>query len=594
MRALLRTTVHVVVLLAFAACGPRTTSDPSEELMSIEIEPANATIAYTGTPAGLDYVAIGTFADGHTEELADATFSLDSAGTVLGTIQAATFTASGASAGKGGVFAQRGDVTGATSVIVTVHTTDLGPGVPADGATRFPDVAPPGAQSPSLVYPLNNAVMPSSVSSPVVQWEGPTGTDHLFRVRLTAPFATVDTILADAPGFKLDFTPTAAAWELLKTSAGAGKISVTVDHWDAANGAHGGAPVEVTMVPATITGAIYYWNLAAGRMERIDASGRAPAIPNPPARPAEPGNRCVACHTVSKDGRYLSGAMWGGAREGAVFDMADPNVRTSDPAPTVAPLVEGSSYTVLFSTFNENGTRLMINRQTRLDVIDPQTGQLVPTTGTPLPTTGAAHPSWSPDGSTVAYVANVVTNGSNWAVDYTRGDLAVLPVTGADAFGPSATLVPAASVDPAFAAPAWPTFSPDSQWIAYGAGVNSRGRNDAAGAVYPGALFIIHKAGGVSHRLDVACNDARDCHLPNFSPYDAGGYFWLVFYSTRDYGNALAGTKGSSRRQLWVTAIDKAKLANGEDPSSVPYWLPDQDVATQNMSAYWALPAPLQ
>jgi len=66
-----------------------------------------------------------------------------------------------------------------------------------------------------------------------------------------------------------------------------------------------------------------------------------------------------------------------------------------------------------------------------------------------------------------------------------------------------------------------------------------------------------------------------------------------VFYSFRDYGNTLAGTKGTQRRQMWITAIDKTKLAAG-DPSSVPYWVPDQDVATQNMSAYWALPPPIQ
>jgi hypothetical protein len=67
----------------------------------------------------------------------------------------------------------------------------------------------------------------------------------------------------------------------------------------------------------------------------------------------------------------------------------------------------------------------------------------------------------------------------------------------------------------------------------------------------------------------------------------------MVFYSLRDYGNAQAGTKGTKRRQLWVTAIDKSKLGSG-DPSSVPYWLPDQDPKTENMSAFWAVPPPLQ
>ena len=49
-------------------------------------------------------------------------------------------------------------------------------------------------------------------------------------------------------------------------------------------------------------------------MQRIDANGRALAIPNPPPSPIAnaTGNRCVACHAVSRDGRYLAGELWGG------------------------------------------------------------------------------------------------------------------------------------------------------------------------------------------------------------------------------------------------------------------------------------------
>jgi len=582
------------VLGVLAACGSN--SKDHGELVAIEIEPANATLAYTGTPTSIEYTALGRFADGSTEPLDDVTFRLDLDATKLGALEDTTFTASGNAAGKGGVFAERGDLTGSTSVIVTVHTTDLGPGVPADGADRFPDTSPAGAMSQTIVYPLDGAVMPSSVKAPDVQWEGPTAGEDLYRVRLTAGFATVDKIVAGGPDFTFHALPTEAEWALLKTSAGNGTIQISVDHWDATNGPHGGAPVDVKMVPADITGAIYYWNLEAGRMERIDAMGRAPAIANPPAPPSNPNNRCVACHTVSRDGRYLSAELWGGGAEGAVFDLADPNVRTGDPAPTVAPLIEGSTYRALFSTFNPDASRLLINNGTRLELIDPRSGAPVLTSGTALPISGAAHPSWSPDGSTIAFVRNVMNGAApaTWAVDYTRGDLGLIPVTGPDSFGDAVTIVDSANVDPAFVAPSWPTWAPDSQWIAYGAGVNSRGRNDGIPAVYPGSLFIVNKAGGPPIRLDIACGNVRDCHLPNFSPYDAGGYFWLVFYSTRDYGNALAGTKGRQRRQLWVTAIDKAKLAAGEDASSVAYWLPDQDVQAQNMSAYWAPPAPIQ
>jgi hypothetical protein len=580
----------VLVLVQFGCGGTDKPGGDHGELLSIEVEPANATLTYTGTPVVQVYRAIGRFADGTEHELPDAVFSLDTEGSLLGTFSGATFTAGGQGAGKGGIFARAGDVTGATSVIVTVHRTDLGPGVPSDGATKFPpDVAPVGAQSPVIVYPLDEAAMPTSIKAPVVQWESGGAADHLYRVRIVAGLATVDTILAHDPSFTFSLQAASEVWQLLKHSS-VGGVRFTVEHWDGTT-VHGSAPISVRMIAANITGAIYYWNLVAGTMEKIDDTGRSTAIPSPPQR--SNGSRCVACHAVSKDGRYLSGALWGGGLEGAVFDMTNPAVQTADPAPTVNPLAEGSSYRVLFSTFNADATRLMINQGTGLSVIDPATGATVATSG--LPTSGAAHPSWSPDGSSVVFVNNVTNNGNAaaWAVDYTRGDLAVMQLTAPDVFGPPTTLVPAASVDPAFAAPSWPSFAPDSQWIAYGAGVHSRGRNDSIASVFPGALFVVNKSGGIAHRLDIACNSARDCHLPNFSPYDDGGYFWLVFYSTRDYGNAQAGTKGTQRRQLWVTAINKSRLGTG-DPSSVPYWLPDQDVATQNMSAYWALPPPLQ
>jgi hypothetical protein len=619
--------VSVGVLVAAAGCGPKHGGGGDDDggsgaYTSIDVLPPNATITYTGTPATIGYSAVGHLADGTTQPIdpADVVFSLDADGAQLGTIDSAsaTFTATGAAAGKGAVQATVGAVTGATSVMVVVHTTQLGSGVPPDAGSDFPDPLPAGgaaAELQTIDYPLAGAVMPSSVKAPDVMWEGAAAAGDLVRVRWTAGAATLDTILAvaDPTTFTFDAQPADADWQTLITSAQGEPITVEVDHWDATNGPTAGSAVSVNVVPADVVGAIYYWDLSQGQMQRIDENGRALAIPNPPVSvngSAEAGDQCVACHAISRDGKYLSAELWGGGDQGAVFDLTNPAVTMSvagSPAyaPTVAP-VTPSSYHTLFTTFSPDDSRLVINNGLALDMIDPLTGASVMQTGTPLTSlTNMAHPSWSPDGSLIAVVGNISYNGAAapWAVDYTAGDLQVIPVTGPDAFAAPTTLVAQGTATgpagEAFTAPSWPTFPPDSSVVAFAAGVNSRGRNTNGATPpvevqYPGALFYVPRAGGAAVRLDTACTSGVNCFLPNFSPFDQDGYYWMVFYSTRDYGNAQAGTKGTARRQMWITAIDKTKLAAGQDASSVPYWLPEQDHTTENMSAFWSLAPPIQ
>jgi hypothetical protein len=581
--------------LAIAGCGPSSGrgTPPGATLMSIEVQPPDATIAIDNGAGGapIAYTAIGHYSDGKTQPIGDATFALDDVGQRIGALSGTQFTASGGSAGTGHVIAQAQGKTGMTGVTVTVHKMTLGPGVPSDAPGKVGGTAMPGALSPLVVYPLDGAVMPQTVASPDVQWEGTAQTGDLFHVKLVAGGATVESIVANAAGFTWDWTPSSADWSLLSSSAGAQPVTVTVDHWDAQSGLQGSNPIKVALAAADVRGAIYYWDLSEGKMQRIDDTGRNLAIPNPPPNPSDATNHCVACHTISRDGRYLAGELWGGSMSGAVFDLANPNVIMGNPAPTMAPV---NTYVSLFSTFNADGTRLMINNGTSLAVIDPKTGATITTAGTPLPAAKAAHPTWSPDNSLIAFVNNI---DGTWAVDYTTGDLQLISASAGDTFGAPTMLVQSSTGDPAFKAPSWPSFTPDSKWIAYAAGTNSRGRN-AIGmppveTVFPGTLFLVSRMGGAPTRLDAACSGKLNCFLPSFSPYDSGGYFWLVFYSVRDYGNVQAGTKGTQRRQMWVTAIDKSKLGTG-DASSTPYWLPAQDPKTENMSAFWAPPPPLQ
>ena len=149
------------------------------------------------------------------------------------------------------------------------------------------------------------------------------------------------------------------------------------------------------------------------------------------------------------------------------------------PAPTVAP-VTATSYTSLFSTFNADGTRLLINPGTALQLIDPQTGASVATNGVALPTM-AAHPSWSPDGNSIVFVNNISLGGAAapWAVDYDRGDLAGDSRDSVrDTFGAPVSLVTAATADPAYRAHRRGRRSrPTRSTSRTRAGTNSRGRN---------------------------------------------------------------------------------------------------------------------
>jgi hypothetical protein len=569
--------------------------------VGLDIDPGNSSLAVMdGVPATVTFRGIMILRDGRRLPNDSAFFTLDSdrAGTIT---SAGVFTANGVGSGVIQVRAEAPDLRGGTlrattNLTVRSNRVFMGMGVPADVVTRFNDATRVNdpASAARILYPLNNALMPENVAAPVIQFERGNEND-LYRVIIARPnFAIISYVIHNGMPFNYATSIDAAAWRQIAEADPGSPISVVVDRLDSAmNRLIPGLGITFSLARGSIYGTVYYWDLEAGRMQRINArtSVAENFMPTPPDRAN--GQRCVACHTVSRDGRMLAGAttsrMSMDGFRNTFFDLtAD---LTGMPAPSVA-----SAPNANCSTFNPDATRLIAcgaSWSSGLTAIDPRTGMNVPSTG--LPAMAATMPEWSPDGNSIAVIQNVTLNRDGNPVG---GDLAILGVVDRDPLNlaPARVLHRGADMTPGLPmgmSDAWPTWAPNSQLLAF--------QHGAAAFSFdgPASLYVISSmAGATPQRLDRANEGANGVasYRPTFSPFStmepAMGrrLFWLAFYTRRDYGNAQAGTRGTNRRQLWVTAID-ANAAPGTDPSFVPYWLPGQNARENNIGAFWTAEA---
>lgn len=468
-------------------------------------------------------------------------------------------------------------------VIVPGEIVLYGPGTPSDAHTHFGDpVVTEPSETPSILYPLDQVLFPRNVYSPDVQWEGPGASGDVYRIRFTGPPVTITAYLTHSgASFRDDYLVDYDAWRRLAVAASGGEMELRVDRWIAARSVVvESSPITIRVARGSIAGAVYYWALGEfggteGRILRVRQGTELPPVienfmPTPP--PAADGDRCAACHGLSRDGNRLAVSFDDG-HFGGVVDLTE-DLTVADP-----PMVFRFDREWFFAAFDPTGTRLVMTDSAQ------QTFVLDGTSGAELQRLrDGTHPAWSPDGARVAMVID-----ANDAWNPSTGNLATIPVTGTDSFGAAGLLHSGADLSSApegGALDAYPTFSPDSRFVIFQHGTGTVA--SAGGA--RGALYLVPSGGGTAIRLDRASADDTTFY-PNFTPFvtpaDAGpDVYWVLHYSRRDYGNALAGTRGTGRRQIWVSAVS-SEPGSG-DPSHVPYWLPGQEVAQENASAFWA------
>jgi hypothetical protein len=600
---------------------------------SLAIMPANSTVPVTDltNPPSQQLSAQLTFTDG-TSAMVPASWSIDrfdiaSIGAGSGVVQP-----TGSVFGVVTVTALAQGLSTTTTVKVTLQATvnmnNLSPG----DVTALASATGADPLITALAYPYDKTVFPTGLVAPEMMWDlGLPGDEY--EVHLVAPDFDLAVLTTANPPCR--FTLPQALWnsfvgsaagsdvtvELRRFSAGAAYLSVT-ENWHIAN--------------ANVRGLVYFWNISQGQLLKADLTvGQVSPVFNATAgepgsyqylcgssdtvcpsgdpRPLFPdgglplvppwegnglGNRCVACHSVSKDGSTLAATFATGGSAGPFgsVDLATTQINTI-----------GSYFAngMLTAIVPDGSLAVMNTADEHMELIDAKTGVGLPSVLDAL--TNVCDPVFSPDGTLFALATNCGGGAGDagpttFVLEFATSNLVIYDfaeLTGVFS-NPRTVVTTGAAGQSAFA---FPSFSPDSKWLFFQGGNYSRAKY---GTNQHGSddIYVVSTQGGTPVSLDQANAEgvtvAGNLHLnyaPTVNPIAAGGYIWVVFTSPRNYGNRMVApspaqpapldTTYSNHKQLWVAAIDQK--IGAIDPSHAAFWMPGQDSTTANMFGYWTL-----
>jgi hypothetical protein len=485
---------------------------------------------------------------------------------------AGTIGTGGTAGGKGGSGGSSGapaDTCGGKPCADHTGSKDFtGGGAPDDasgtfdkGTTHDPGTDP--AREPAIIYPSHETMFPINVSRIRHDWSAG-GSNALFRLRFEGPRTTVNVYTSEPT-----WEPDEEQWDWIAESNRGEAVTLTVSGLDPADAGDIWQSEAITLhfSAAEVEGAIYYWSTGtAGVMKALVSDPIPVEFYTDPA--ATDAGTCVACHTLSRDGKRLSVGYGGETlREVSVPDRD-----------VLVPEGGGKGMASAWTTFSPDGEMLLVAAKGILTLIDSDTGEKLGANAgvVPIPAdTVATHPDWAALGDRV--VLTLGTNGGNKEVE--GGSIALLPYNDGD-WGEPEILVASTGADDNNFFPVW---SPDSRWIAY---VNAPGKSkDAVGAT----LRLISADGGdpiIMTRLNERVNNMDGVlgvgdSMPTWAPSTRPGTFWLAFSSLRAY--SVVRPADDKEDQIWIAAVDP----EAADPGFSAFWAPFQNVDDGNHRAFW-------
>lgn len=425
--------------------------------------------------------------------------------------------------------------------------------------------------APFIRHPIEGARMPNDVAPPSIQWDDEwdgRGQQDLVRVTLSSTFVDVRAYL-DGGQIEAAWTVDEASWRLLADAAGGDEVELEVARLGQSDTVAPGPRVRFGISSRPLQLAMVAWELSIdpqrSRLVHLEPTGGRSMMIDLGA------SECTGCHAVAIDDDHLAATV--DRRFTGIFDLSG----DGSPRATIEPPLDGVA-------FQPGGALLVGNRASALYAYDRASGAPREVAGLPAE---ATFPAWSPNGRWLAYV----TGGAEG-----RSIIASAQWT-SDRFAEPATLHDGASLAGApegGATNSHPSYSPDGSFLAFAHGTSAHAVPE--GATPPrSALYLIGAQGGDPVRLEAAMGPEGDglAFWPVFAPRmtveaDGTRLYWLAFYSRMPFGNARAGTRGSTRRQLWIAAVDPSRTG---DPSFAPFHLAAQRGDRDQLAGAWRVQA---
>jgi hypothetical protein len=570
---------------------------------TLVVTPGSATITITDktTPATQAYTAT---LDGKPVTGA-ITWTLDTY--TQGTIASSgVYTTTGFVGGAVSVTATVGNVKASAKLTVNVDITetvsqgagDPGPSAGNKGALGGPPQADPGgANATKILYPYDKTVMPRGLTAPLLQFSPGTIPPEDALVTLSATFFSWKGFIHVMNSGVPQFSVPQDIWDAALETAGGQKLTLAVTK-AAAGVAYGPAQTSIIVAPASLRGAVYYmtYQTPVNGLYSVKPGVRQPATL------LEAG--CLVCHSVSANGTRLAIGTDDAALVGkdGIYNIGSDGAAafvTTSPGG-----LGGDSRGISYATFTPDGKYVMrsqnnfwggVNQMAWR--IDDANKALVPATVNGLgAAVNAMVPAISADGKHYAF-----TNGPGDPFGTPSRSISVMDLA-IDASKDTLTFSNRQLVldnGASGSVAKFVNFLPDPSYLVLQEGENYNTGYDMMLPTWgpdsnfdtsTGRLYMI-KLATKEHveLLNLNAGNAVIDRMRNYEPFPlpvtAGGYFWIVFTSIREYGNTYQGA--NARKQLWVAAISP-NPGPGEDPSHPPFYLPNQS-DTRNERGAWAL-----